>query len=75
MGWDEIEGILRHVLTSLGGALVAQGVISNGQLTDVVGAICVLGGVGWSLWQKRKQRQQVVTAAATGVVPAQAKPA
>jgi hypothetical protein len=64
MGSDDIQGIIRHVLTALGGSLVAQGIITQGQLTDAVGALCVLGGVAWSLWNKYQHRQQIAAVAA-----------
>lgn len=52
MNKDQILGLLRHLLTSAGGALVSQGLISNTQLSDGVGAVMVLIGIGWSIYTK-----------------------
>ena len=46
MGWDDIQGIVRHVLTTAGGALVSDGLINSSQLQDGVGAVVVLL-TGW----------------------------
>lgn len=64
---DEILGIIRHVLTSAGGALVTTGWATNGQVQDAVGALMVLGGIAWSIYQKR-------TAKAVNSSPAPSKP-
>ena len=55
MNSDSILGIIRHVLTTLGGALVASGTIDNTQLQTGAGAVAVIIGIGWSVWAKRKE--------------------
>ena len=55
MNSDSILGIIRHVLTTLGGALVANGTIDNTQLQTGAGAVAVIIGIGWSVWAKRKE--------------------
>ena len=57
MNIDDVQGIIRHILTSAGGALVTSGVLTNGQVQDGIGAIMILGGIGWSLWQKAAARK------------------
>jgi len=49
-----LNGIVRHILTAAGGALVAKGMIGEGELELVVGAIITLAGVAWSAIAKRK---------------------
>lgn len=49
-----IAGILRHVLTALGGGLVASGTLSGDDLNAAIGAITTLVGIGWSVFSKRK---------------------
>jgi hypothetical protein len=71
MDQTEILGIVRHVLTTAGGALVANGYATSGQAQDAIGAIMVLIGLGWSLYQKQQQKAAVITAAASGL-PVQA---
>ena len=46
-------GILRHVLTAVGGSLVAKGTIDASSLEMVVGAVTTLVGVAWSIGNKR----------------------
>lgn len=45
-------GVIRHGLTTAGGALVTQGVVSAGEAEQAVGAVMVLVGLAWSLWRK-----------------------
>ena len=51
---EEIAGIARHVLTTLGGYFVARGVVDDSTLTTVVAAIVTVGGALWSVWAKKK---------------------
>lgn len=50
-----VFGLLaRHVLTAIGGILVAQGIIDQSAVEGVTGALATLGGVVWSVIQKKK---------------------
>ena len=49
-----LMGVLRHVLTTLGGGLVASGALSGDELNQAIGAISVLAGIAWSVFTKRK---------------------
>lgn len=55
---DKVSGLLRHVLTFLGGYLVTQGVIDEAILSEVVGAIITIVGFVWS-W-KNKDEGEVI---------------
>jgi hypothetical protein len=46
---NQYLGLIRHLLTAAGGALVAKGVISSQVLNEVVGALMTLIGLSWSL--------------------------
>lgn len=50
-----LAGVVRHVLTTAGGSLLAAGVITAGDVETVAGAVVVLVGVIWSLVEKRKK--------------------
>ena len=50
---DQVAGIVRHILTSVGGALVAAGYLTSDEWTAVAGALAVLIGVVWSIITKR----------------------
>lgn len=62
--WSDVQGIVRHVLTTAGGGLVANGYISGQQEQDAVGAIIVLLGIIWSLANKASHRKQLAAAKA-----------
>lgn len=50
-----LAGIVRHLVTTGAGVLVAHGYIQSSQTEQVVGAVMVLVGIGWSWWQKQGQ--------------------
>lgn len=50
-----LNGIVRHILTAAGGALVTKGMIGSGELELAVGAIITIAGVIWSALAKRKK--------------------
>ena len=52
---EKVEGLLRHVLTFLGGYLVTSGVIDESILMEVVGAITTIVGFAWSFISKDKK--------------------
>jgi len=53
MSFTVISGIIRHVLTALGGGLVVTGNVDADQANEVVGAIMTLTGVIWSIFDKK----------------------
>jgi len=62
MDQETILGILRHILTSAGGCLVADGVVSQSQLNEGVGAIVILIGIGWSIYNKVQHKRALSAA-------------
>ena len=50
-----ITGFIRHLLTSVGGGLVANGAISGDELSASAGAIATIVGVVWSWFDKKKR--------------------
>lgn len=53
---QKYQGLARHALTFLGGLLVARGLITEGQLGEIMGAmgtLITLGGTFWS-WLSKK---------------------
>jgi hypothetical protein len=47
-----LASAVRHVLTTFGGMLVAQGVMHSSDVNGFVGAGMVIAGVAWAWWQK-----------------------
>ena len=50
-----VLGIIRHALTTAGGALVGNGYLTGDELSSAVGAIVTLVGVAWSVYEKRSR--------------------
>jgi hypothetical protein len=46
-------GVLRHLLTVLGGIFVTRGYVDADAVNAAVGAATTLAGVGWSIMDKR----------------------
>lgn len=51
-----LNGIVRHLLTAGGGALVTKGYVGEAQLELAIGALITLAGVIWSAVAKRKTK-------------------
>lgn len=56
---QETLGLIRHLLTSAGGALVTKGIISDSGLSDAAGALAILIGVIWSVLHKQSVKAQI----------------
>jgi len=55
MDWQTSTGLFaRHLLTTLGGVIVAKGWIDSNQLEPIIGAVLVISGVVWSIIQKQR---------------------
>lgn len=65
---QETLGLIRHLLTTVGGALVAKGIVSESTMADAAGALAILIGVVWSVLHKSKVKEDIKTAAITGEV-------
>jgi hypothetical protein len=51
---EQFLGIVRHVLTFVGGFLVMQGVLDEGMAVELSGAVVTLAGGIWSILDKHK---------------------
>ena len=56
-----VAGVIRHILTAVGGA----GLLSDDELYQIISAIVLLVGLGWSMYQKIQQQRKLLTAAAS----------
>lgn len=54
MNKEVILGILRHVLTFVGGILIARGVLDESTSGEIIGALITLTGALWSVFSKKK---------------------
>jgi hypothetical protein len=53
MTGEMIAGVVRHILTTVGGVLVAKGYIDEGTMTTIVGGAAAAIGFVWSWIAKR----------------------
>ena len=65
MGFDDIAGIVRHVLTAIAGGLVTDGFATQDQATQIVGGLMALSAMAWSLYNKRQHRKALAQATQT----------
>jgi len=54
MTQEQVLGVVRHVLTAVGGILIAKGLVGEGNWTELTGAVMTLAGVIWSIKSKAK---------------------
>jgi positive regulator of sigma E activity len=54
-----VIALLRHLLTFIGGALVAKGILDSAALTEIIGAIITLVSTGWMLVTKYNKPTEV----------------
>ena len=50
---DQVTGILRAILTMVGGIFVSKGIVSSAAVDWGTGGILTLIGTVWSLWSNR----------------------
>lgn len=62
MTQEEILGIIRHLLTALGGVLVTKGVVDSGTVEAVVGGLLAIGGAVWSVYHKKQTAKAIAEA-------------
>jgi hypothetical protein len=53
MSKEQLLGVIRHGLTFLGGLLVTKGLLDEGILQEVLGAVMTLVGSVWSVVAKK----------------------
>ena len=51
-----VIALLRHLLTFIGGTLVAKGIIDAATLTEIIGSVIALISVGWMTLDKSKEQ-------------------
>ena len=70
MNQEIVIGLLRHVLTALGGLLAAKGYGDRSDFDQVAGLIIGLIGAGWSIAHKVQTSRSAAAAAAPDPAPA-----
>jgi hypothetical protein len=54
---DQILGFIRHALTLAGGALITQGLFTEAELLEAVGAVSTIIGFVWS-WRVKREAEE-----------------
>jgi hypothetical protein len=54
MNKEQVLGIVRHLLTALGGYLIATGAMEETLVAEATGAVLTLAGVVWSVVAKNQ---------------------
>jgi hypothetical protein len=56
--------LLRHGLTTAGGALTTQGLASSDEVNQLAGAVITIVGIVWSIFEKRARNKAAQPASA-----------
>jgi hypothetical protein len=54
MKMEQVMGIIRHILTFVGGVVVAKGLVDEALITEIIGGTLTLIGGIWSIVSKIK---------------------
>ncbi len=50
---EQVQGLIRHALTFVGGIAVAKGWLDSSAIGEIIGAIMTLTGTIWSVSSKK----------------------
>jgi hypothetical protein len=53
MNKEQIMGLVRHVLTFVGGIIVAKGLATDAMTSELIGGIMTVVGTTWSILSKK----------------------
>ena len=51
---EQLQGIVRHTLTFIGGIVIARGLVDETLVTECIGGVLTLTGAIWSIINKNK---------------------
>ena len=52
-----VTALVRHVLTTFGGAFLAKWGLGGGEVDAIAGLIGTAAGLGWSIWDKKRAQK------------------
>lgn len=61
---DFVMSLVRHLLTTGGGYLTANGIASASETEAIIGGVTALIGLGLSWWDKRQKAKELAAAKA-----------
>ena len=50
---EQVKGLIRHVLTFVGGIAVAKGIFDESGVSEIIGAVMTVIGTVWSIASKK----------------------
>lgn len=50
-----IQALVRHILTAIAGGFAVKYGVDGGTMDAIVSGASALAGLGWSVWDKKKQ--------------------
>lgn len=50
-----VQALVRHILTAVAGGFAVKYGVDGGTMDAIIGGAAALAGVGWSVYDKRKQ--------------------
>jgi hypothetical protein len=50
-----VQALVRHILTAAAGGFAVKYGVDGGTMDAIVSGAAALAGVGWSVWDKKKQ--------------------
>jgi hypothetical protein len=53
-----IASLIRHILTAAGGFIVAKGLASADQIAEISGAVVIIIGVVWSIFNNKSKKSE-----------------
>jgi hypothetical protein len=53
MNKEQVLGLIRHILTFVGGIVIAQGLVSDALSSELIGGIMTVVGTVWSIVSKK----------------------
>lgn len=58
MNGEQIAGIVRAVISAVGGYLIGKGIVDAATVTAVAGAAATIAAAVWSVYSKKKPEPQ-----------------
>jgi hypothetical protein len=52
-----VTAVVRHALTTFGGAFLAKWGLGGGEIDAIAGIVGTAAGLAWSVWDKKKARE------------------
>ena len=54
-----VQAVVRHILTAVAGGFAVKYGVDGSTMDAVIGGVSALAGVGWSIYDKRKNEKQL----------------